>query len=158
MKRLLARNILCQYRSKRFSSDGSKSTTIPPDFKSDLLDNSIVNDDRLTTTSQDFWTSPTYHQEDMDKIRPSPKRMKNKKYKPPIEVLDIDHSENSILLFPGQGCQYVGMGQKAIDKAPATKDLFQRASTLLGYDLLDLCLNVGSIPFSEGKLLINCAK
>ena len=142
MKRFLARNILFQCQSKRFLSDGSKST-IPPDFKSDLLDNSIVNDDRLTTTSQDFWTTSTYHHEVDEKIRPSPKRMKNKKYKPPIDVLDIDHSENSILLFPGQGCQYVGMGQKAIDKAPATKDLFQRASTLLGYDLLDLCLNVG---------------
>ena len=33
------------------------------------------------------------------------------------------------------------MGQKTIDKAPATKLLFDEASSILGYDLLKLCLN-----------------
>ena len=33
------------------------------------------------------------------------------------------------------------MGQKTIDKAPATKLLYNEASSILGYDLLKLCLN-----------------
>ena len=46
-------------------------------------------------------------------------------------VINKDDSENSIILFPGQGCQYIGMGQKAMDKAPNTKPLFENASNLV---------------------------
>jgi [acyl-carrier-protein] S-malonyltransferase len=43
------------------------------------------------------------------------------------------------LLFPGQGAQYVGMGQEVALATPAAMQLFDRASTVLGYDLLALC-------------------
>ena len=43
------------------------------------------------------------------------------------------------LLFPGQGAQYVGMGQELTAATPAAKELFDRASAVLGYDLLALC-------------------
>ena len=56
-------------------------------------------------------------------------------------MLNRDDSSKTILLFPGQGCQYVGMGQKLITEIPSTKDLFDRASAILEYDLLNLCLN-----------------
>ena len=129
------------YNCQRYLSNNTRNT-VPPDFTSseNLLDNAVVSDDKQSTGMQDAWTSPTYHDE-LNKIE-RPKRIKVKKYRPSIPILDEDHSENTILLFPGQGCQYVGMGQKAIDKAPATKDLFHRASALLGYDLLNLCLKV----------------
>ena len=42
-----------------------------------------------------------------------------------------------ILLFPGQGSQYVGMGQHLSDK----REYFKRADEILGYALSDLCFN-----------------
>jgi len=43
------------------------------------------------------------------------------------------------LLFPGSGSQYVGM-LEALKDVPAVRDMLQEASTILGYDLLELCL------------------
>jgi len=44
-------------------------------------------------------------------------------------------------LFPGQGAQEVGMGQALVEKSSAAKSLFERAEQVLGYDLLDVCVN-----------------
>jgi [acyl-carrier-protein] S-malonyltransferase len=44
-------------------------------------------------------------------------------------------------LFPGQGAQCVGMGRALVESIPATKQLFSEGSEILGYDLLDVCLN-----------------
>ncbi len=43
------------------------------------------------------------------------------------------------LLFPGQGAQFVGMGKGLLERSATARDLFQRASTILGYDLAALC-------------------
>ncbi len=43
-------------------------------------------------------------------------------------------------LFPGQGAQIVGMGQALCESLPAARRLFEEASALLGYDLLQLCV------------------
>lgn len=43
-------------------------------------------------------------------------------------------------LFPGQGAQAVGMGKNVADRLPAAKSLFDRASAVLGFDLLRVCL------------------
>jgi len=53
----------------------------------------------------------------------------------------VDPEETTILLFPGQGAQFVGMGQIVTEDVPSTKNLYYTASDILGYDLLDLCLN-----------------
>lgn len=42
-------------------------------------------------------------------------------------------------LFPGQGAQTVGMAVALCDALPAAKALFDRAATILGYDLLAVC-------------------
>jgi [acyl-carrier-protein] S-malonyltransferase len=42
-------------------------------------------------------------------------------------------------LFPGQGAQTVGMGTALAASNPAAKALFDQASAVLGYDLLEVC-------------------
>ncbi len=48
-------------------------------------------------------------------------------------------SGSSALLFPGQGAQTVGMLGDWCDGHPAALELFARASSILGYDLADIC-------------------
>ncbi|XP_070710223.1 malonyl-CoA-acyl carrier protein transacylase, mitochondrial [Pempheris klunzingeri] len=50
-----------------------------------------------------------------------------------------DPSGSSVLLFPGQGSQFVGMGRGLL-KYPNVKEMFAVAQKILGYDLLSLCL------------------
>ncbi|NBO93530.1 MAG: [acyl-carrier-protein] S-malonyltransferase [Planctomycetia bacterium] len=42
-------------------------------------------------------------------------------------------------LFPGQGAQTVGMARDLCASLPAARSLFERAATVLGYDLLAVC-------------------
>jgi [acyl-carrier-protein] S-malonyltransferase len=44
-------------------------------------------------------------------------------------------------LFPGQGAQTVGMAGALCQSLPAAKALFDRAATILGFDLLTVCVN-----------------
>ncbi|HEY2786144.1 MAG TPA: ACP S-malonyltransferase [Fimbriiglobus sp.] len=44
-------------------------------------------------------------------------------------------------LFPGQGAQTVGMAGTVCLTHPSAKSLFDRAAEVLGYDLLDVCVN-----------------
>lgn len=46
---------------------------------------------------------------------------------------------NIMLIFPGQGSQYVGMGKEFYDEFDFVRGLFDEASEVLGYDLSDLC-------------------
>jgi [acyl-carrier-protein] S-malonyltransferase len=48
-------------------------------------------------------------------------------------------SAKAAFLFPGQGAQTVGMGSAVCSKVPAARALFDRASSVLGYDLYKLC-------------------
>ena len=43
-------------------------------------------------------------------------------------------------LFPGQGAQHVGMGGQLASDIPAAKTLFERANEVLGFDLMQVCL------------------
>ncbi|KAG0476929.1 hypothetical protein HPP92_013770 [Vanilla planifolia] len=51
-----------------------------------------------------------------------------------------DYKPGFAFLFPGQGAQTVGMGVEA-HGVPAAASLFQKANDILGFDLLDLCIN-----------------
>ncbi|XP_061570869.1 malonyl-CoA-acyl carrier protein transacylase, mitochondrial [Cololabis saira] len=50
-----------------------------------------------------------------------------------------DPGDCSVLLFPGQGSQFVGMAGGLL-KYPNVKEMFSAAQKILGYDLLSLCL------------------
>ncbi|MFB0535193.1 MAG: ACP S-malonyltransferase [Anaerolineae bacterium] len=44
-------------------------------------------------------------------------------------------------LFPGQGSQYVGMGQDLYETYPQVRAIFDQADEVLGFALSDLCFN-----------------
>jgi [acyl-carrier-protein] S-malonyltransferase len=46
-----------------------------------------------------------------------------------------------ILLFPGQGSQYVGMGKKLSETYAPAKAILDRANAVLGFDLADILFN-----------------
>jgi [acyl-carrier-protein] S-malonyltransferase len=50
-----------------------------------------------------------------------------------------DYKPTTAFLFPGQGAQSVGMAKELCASSPAAKALFDRASKMLGYDLLQVC-------------------
>merc|ERR1719463_364105 len=54
------------------------------------------------------------------------------------------------LLFPGQGSQYVGM-LKTVKDLPKVKEMLEKAKEILGWDVLDLCLNGPEEKLAETK-------
>lgn len=69
------------------------------------------------------------------------------------ELLREDESQKKLpvaLIFPGQGSQYVGMLSDCKDLEPCQR-LIERAKEVLGYDILDLCLNGPESKLEETK-------
>ncbi len=46
--------------------------------------------------------------------------------------------KRTILIFPGQGSQYVGMGKDLYDRFPLVRSIYDEASQVLGYDMAEL--------------------
>ncbi|XP_055357628.1 probable malonyl-CoA-acyl carrier protein transacylase, mitochondrial [Paramacrobiotus metropolitanus] len=65
---------------------------------------------------------------------------------------DVDPKLTSIVLFPGQGSQFVGMGRKLLEY-PNVAEIYAAANHILGYDLLKLCLQG---PEKELARTVNC--
>ena len=62
-------------------------------------------------------------------------------------------------LFPGQGAQTVGMGRRLVESTPAAAAIFERAISILGYDLLTVCLEgpaekLDSTVYSQPALFV----
>lgn len=110
-------------------------TTIAPDNSQgqpasnvkDLLDNAATFDN--VTDPSDQWSTSPY-----------PKGTVNTRLQARHSLRPrIDPRETSIILFPGEGSQYVGMGHSLL-KYPGVRDIFEIASHILKYDALALCL------------------
>lgn len=52
-----------------------------------------------------------------------------------------DFTSKIAFMFPGQGAQFVGMCGDVVKDTPAAKALFDEASEILGFDLLEVCEN-----------------
>jgi [acyl-carrier-protein] S-malonyltransferase len=50
-------------------------------------------------------------------------------------------SYKTAFMFPGQGAQTVGMGAALCEEVPEAKELYEKASAILGYNLLEKCVN-----------------
>jgi [acyl-carrier-protein] S-malonyltransferase len=48
---------------------------------------------------------------------------------------------NTLFVFPGQGSQYVGMGQDLCHEYPVARKVYEQAGEVLGYDIADLSFN-----------------
>ncbi len=51
-----------------------------------------------------------------------------------------DYKPKVAFYFPGQGAQTVGMCKEVVAEVPAAKELFDRAAEIVGYDLLQICV------------------
>ena len=48
---------------------------------------------------------------------------------------------STLFIFPGQGSQYKGMGKDLYEKYETAKSIYDRASEVLGFDIVDLSFN-----------------
>jgi len=96
--------------------------------------------DRFTGNAVDLLKHSVATEDDMpDQLGPAKQKKPRHPPKPPSGKLGVDLSKHSVLLFPGQGAQFVGMGAKLLE-IPSVKELYDEASQILDYDLLKLCL------------------
>ena len=155
-------SISCQENHRQFSSeDGKKDVYIPrrikkrlkeknlkvedyeivPVFKDKskhdsverMLNDAIISDKDPVLDAE--FPSDIDYQIKGGVIKDTVPESKAKKPKP-----YIDPKDRSVLLFPGQGSQIVGMGRKLLPY-PGVTEMYQKASEILGYDLLNICLN-----------------
>lgn len=143
-----------QHRSTRsFSSDVIKENNNQPNDKSgelgeqksalsaeDLLSGAVVDQEPKPITPNDIWATSAYPK--------SEKRLQSKHLLTPR----VDPRDTTLILFPGQGAQSVGMGKDLL-KFPVVKDIFEIASEILGYNLLDMCLKG---PKEKLDLTVHC--
>ena len=69
-------------------------------------------------------------------------------------------SAKTLLLFPGQGAQYLGIGSDLTREFPIAREIYSDASDILGYDLAALCNDAESgainlTKFTQPVLLVH---
>jgi [acyl-carrier-protein] S-malonyltransferase len=88
----------------------------------DLLDNAATGDDSTPQNQADIWSTSPYPTGAIHNNRDQSKKSNRPR---------TDPRETSIVLFPGQGSQYVGMAKKLV-KIPEARDMFEIANQVLG--------------------------
>lgn len=100
-----------------------------PESAKELLENAATYEDAKPASAEDEWYTLPY-------AEGSPlKRGQGARSLRP----NVDPKDTSIILFPGQGAQFVGMAKDLL-KFPGARDIFELANEILKYDLLKLCL------------------
>ncbi len=73
----------------------------------------------------------------LNELRESKKnRAKDEKSEKPETLKEY---KKIVLIFPGQGSQYVGMGKDFYDKYKFVRDIYDQANQVLGYDISEKC-------------------
>jgi len=99
------------------------------------LDDAVSGDaDAEISDHQKVFASSSYPQQ------PEAKRKTIDRKSVEADEEGVDNGKHTVLLFPGQGTQKVGM-TKDLQVLRAVKDLYESASQILGYDLLGMTLN-----------------
>lgn len=99
------------------------------------MEDAVTGDaDQVTSDHQKAFASSSYP----DKRARKPRHEKRTE---PIEIGEdaVDDGRSTVLVFPGQGTQKVGMTKNLQDLRPV-KDLYEAASQILGFDLLGMTL------------------
>ncbi|XP_048525849.1 probable malonyl-CoA-acyl carrier protein transacylase, mitochondrial isoform X1 [Dendroctonus ponderosae] len=117
-------------RSQLSCKDDSKKGNETESPLKRLLDDSASFEDTKPSNPQQRWTTMPY---------PQASGTNTRRQGDSFHKAKKDPKDCSIILFPGQGSQYVGMA-KDLQKFPMARDLFELASYILKYDLLKLCL------------------
>ena len=102
---------------------------------------------KTMSTEPQFLSQTDSFPSDMKKFKEWQKQQQSNIMKPKLSP-----SMTSVVLFPGQGSHFVGMAQKLV-QYPGVKELFEEASAIIGYNLLDLCLHG---PKSELDKTVHC--
>ncbi|XP_058198775.1 uncharacterized protein LOC131314266 [Rhododendron vialii] len=150
---MLSSTISSLARFNRHSSSHSRfpsSNSISAAMASSLLSPSISVQNLAFNSSEPFRSSSCFAGSNHG-IRSFGPRYSNKSRvfasvsvgSPAVAVDDAffkDYKPNYAFLFPGQGAQAVGMGQEA-QNVPAAATLYKKANEILGFDLLDVCIN-----------------
>ncbi|XP_063612986.1 probable malonyl-CoA-acyl carrier protein transacylase, mitochondrial [Penaeus indicus] len=114
--------------------DGGTETLIEDTYGREspkvLLDNATTYSEQEPQTQEDLWTEGPYPHKSNFKQSQAKNSRRPK----------VDPRGTSVLLFPGQGTQYVGMGKELL-KYPNVNEMYEIASQILGYDLLEICLS-----------------
>ncbi|CAL1545995.1 unnamed protein product [Lymnaea stagnalis] len=146
---------------KRLEKKGISETEFLSKLNNSLDDESAATAQKAFTGSKEdleellknISTEPKYLSEtdsfpsDMQRYKQWKKQELDTSSKPKVAP-----SLTSVVLFPGQGSQFVGMGKKLLH-FPGVNDLYDEASSILGYDLLSLCLRG---PKSELDKTVHC--
>jgi [acyl-carrier-protein] S-malonyltransferase len=58
-------------------------------------------------------------------------------------------ANKTYILCPGQGAQVVGMGKDFFEKSPVARELFERANTIVGFDIASLCFTGPEVRLNQ---------
>jgi [acyl-carrier-protein] S-malonyltransferase len=116
--------ILCRIGVRNFSKSSHLNLRGGNSRIKDLLENAASGEDRKPKTEEDTWSTTPYPK---DAVFNNKKRDQGKKR----DRVFKDPRDTSIVLFPGQGSQYVGMAKDLV-KIPEAMDMFALASEVLG--------------------------
>jgi [acyl-carrier-protein] S-malonyltransferase len=128
-RKLSIKNEKCVDETETQGTSECETSNTETDIKQ-LLEEASVCSDPPPVRPENVWSTSPYPEGVVLK------RDQSRHFRKPNK----DPKETSIILFPGQGTQYVGMG-KDLMKFPIARDLFDAASDLLGYNLRELCFN-----------------